>query len=551
MSNKDSIGTVTSDPVQSSSTSSTSTFEDGLSVKTTLVALDANIPKLHTVDSIASSLSSKSYSTDYDQTNAYIVKEDLGKDKVNHYDITKETTHEHDDTCSSASSSSVDLEKDSESKSSIEGDEDDDGEEFPEGGKEAWIVVFGCFLGLISCFGLLNTLGVIENYLQNHQLADQSSSTIGWIFSIMLFICFASCIFSGTYFDRNGFKNPMMLGSVLMVGGLFGAANSTKIWHFILSFSLVTGFGNGIVLSPLVSCPAHYFKRKRGTASALATVGGSVGGGLFPLMLRKFFSMESDSDPYYGFVWGIRTLAFISLVLLTLSIWLAHERLHAEDKPHEEESRWEYVVRVYIIQSFNAKAFRDMRYLTCVIGTCIGELSLSSVITYYGAYALSKGISQSDSYMLIMVINLTGIPGRWVPGALSDSFGRFNVAIGTLVILGIVMLVGWLPFGNDLTSMYVISALYGFFSGSIFSLLPVCCGQISKTEDFGKRYATMYFCVSFVTLVGVPITGAIIGNKSEANYQHYKIFCAVTTLFSASCFVVSRYFAVGFHWKKF
>ncbi|CAL9737387.1 riboflavin transporter Mch5p [Monosporozyma servazzii] len=546
MSNKDYNETVTSAPIQSSSSSANTKLDD--EVTTTLDALNANIPKLHTVDSFASSLSSKSYGSDYDTNNFYITKEEKTKDS----NITKETTRELDYTSSaSASSSSTDLEKDSKSDVSEEEEENDDNEVFPEGGKEAWIVVFGCFLGLVACFGLINTVGVIENYLQNHQLADQSSSTIGWIFSIMLFICFASCIFSGTYFDRNGFKHPMMLGSVLMVGGLLGAANSTKMWHFILSFSIVTGFGNGIVLSPLVSCPAHYFKRKRGTACALATVGGSVGGGLFPLMLRKFFSMESDSDPYYGFVWGIRSFALISLVLLGLSICLAHERLHAEDKTYEEESNWKHFVRVYIIQSFDAKAFRDMRYLTCVIGTCIGELSLTSVITYYGAYALSKGISQSDSYMLVMVINLTGIPGRWVPGALSDSFGRFNVAIGTLFLLGVVMLVGWLPFGNDLTSMYVISALYGFFSGSIFSLLPVCCGQISKTEDFGKRYSTMYFCVSFATLVGLPITGAIIGNKSEANYQHYKIFCAVTTLFSAACFVVSRYFAVGFKWKKF
>lgn len=547
MSNNDYNRTVTTESASSTDTK----LNDQVSVN---ITLNDNIPKLHTVDSFASSLSSKSYGSEYETNDFYITKEEL---KTKDSNITKETTRELEYTSSSSSSSSssassgssTDLEKDS--KTDVSESDDDDDEDFPEGGKEAWTVVFGCFLGLVACFGLINTTGVIENYLQNHQLADQSSSTIGWIFSIMLFICFASCIFSGTYFDRNGFKHPMMLGSILMVGGLLGAANSTKVWHFILSFSIVTGFGNGIVLSPLVSCPAHYFKRKRGTACALATVGGSVGGGLFPLMLRKFFSMESESDPYYGFVWGIRTFALISLVLFGLSICLAHERLHAEDKPHEKESTWKHFVRVYILQSFDAKAFRDMRYLTCVIGTCIGELSLTSVITYYGAYALSKGISQSDSYMLVMVINLTGIPGRWVPGALSDSFGRFNVAIGTLFLLAIVMLVGWLPFGNDLTSMYIISALYGFFSGSIFSLLPVCCGQISKTEDFGKRYSTMYFCVSFATLVGLPITGAIIGDKSEANYQHYKIFCAVTTLFSASCFVVSRYFAVGFKWKKF
>lgn len=533
-------------PIQGSSS-----YTETSSTKTTLTNLELNSAKLHTVDSVASSLSSESSLTDTEPAEAYIIGSANKGIEKNYGDITRETIRECDNDSSSDLRENSDTDSKTEKESKYFYDDADD-DDYPEGGLKAWTVIFGCFLGLIACFGLLNTTGVIENYLQNHQLVDENSSSIGWVFSLFLFITFASCIFSGTYFDRNGFRDPVILGSILLVGGLFATANSTKLWHFILSFSIVAGFGNGIVLSPLVSCPAHYFKRKRGTASALATVGGSVGGGLFPLLLRKLFSLESKKDPYYGFVWGIRTLAFIFFVLLALSLCLVKERLpHVEVDRPTTKPRWRYIIRVYVIESFDAKAFCDLRYAFCVIGTCFGELSLCSVITYYGAYAVSKGISQADSYMLIMVINLTGIPGRWVPGALSDSFGRFNVAIGTLVGLGIIMLVGWLPFCNDLNSLYVISALYGFFSGSIFSLLPVCCGQISRTEDFGKRYSTMYFCVSFITLVGVPITGAIIGNKTDANYQHYKIFCAVTTLFSAFCFFISRYFAVGLRWKKF
>lgn len=61
-------------------------------------------------------------------------------------------------------------------------DYDSDDFEYPEGGKKAWTVVFGCFLGLIACFGLLNTTGIIETYLENHQLHNEKSSTIGWVF---------------------------------------------------------------------------------------------------------------------------------------------------------------------------------------------------------------------------------------------------------------------------------------------------------------------------------------------------------------------------------
>ncbi|CAI4823792.1 ALI_HP2_G0051070.mRNA.1.CDS.1 [Saccharomyces cerevisiae] len=433
-----------------------------------------------------------------------------------------------------------------------EEDSNEEIESFPEGGFKAWVVTFGCFLGLIACFGLLNSTGVIENHLQDNQLSSESVSTIGWLFSLFLFVCFASCIISGTYFDRNGFRTIMIVGTVFHVAGLFATANSTKYWHFILSFAIVCGFGNGIVLSPLVSVPAHYFFKRRGTALAMATIGGSVGGVVFPIMLRSFFSMKSDTDPTYGFVWGIRTLGFLDLALLTLSIILVKERLpHVIENSKDGESRWRYILRVYILQCFDAKAFLDMKYLFCVLGTVFGELSINSALTYYGSYATSHGISANDAYTLIMIINVCGIPGRWVPGYLSDKFGRFNVAIATLLTLFIVMFVGWLPFGTNLTNMYVISALYGFCSGSVFSLLPVCCGQISKTEEFGKRYSTMYFVVAFGTLVGIPITGAIISNKTTADYQHYIIFCGLATFVSAVCYIISRAYCVGFKWVRF
>lgn len=159
----------------------------------------------------------------------------------------------------------------------------DDGLFYPEGGFAAWLVIFGCFCGFIPVFGMLNTIGVMENFIERNQLSSTSSSTVGWIFSIFSFVNFASCIFSGTYFDRNGAKGPLIVGSVLHVGGLFGMANSTELWQFILSFSIVTGLGNGILMSPLISVPSHYFLVKRGTATAIATTGGSIGGVIFLL----------------------------------------------------------------------------------------------------------------------------------------------------------------------------------------------------------------------------------------------------------------------------
>ncbi|KAL3234572.1 Riboflavin transporter MCH5 [Nakaseomyces bracarensis] len=425
--------------------------------------------------------------------------------------------------------------------------------EYPEGGVQGWLTVFGAFCGLVACFGVLNASGVVEDHIQLHQLKHVPPSTIGWIFALFLFVTYSTCIFSGTYFDRNGFRDPVIAGAVLHVAGLFATANATQTWHFILSFAIVLGLGNGLMLSPLVAVPAHYFSRKRGNALALATVGGSIGGAIFPIILRKFFALKNDYNPNYGFIWGMRTWSFIDLFLLIITVLVTRERLpHIVDDAKYKDEYWaRRIFRVYIVQSIDIKAFRDMKYLFCVLGATLGELSLFATLTYFASYCTAHGIAASDAYILTMVLNLTGVLGRWLPGFLSDMYGRFNLTIIMTLSLSIVMFVGWIPFGTNLTNMYVISALYGFFSASIFSLIPVCCSQISRTDEFGRRYSTMYFVVAFGTLIALPITGAIINDKSYRSYQNYVIFGSVTTFLTALCYIISRFYCVGFRLVKF
>lgn len=92
--------------------------------------------------------------------------------------------------------------------------------EFPEGGLEAWLVVFGAFCAMLSVFGLINTAAVFESYFSENQLRDYSSSEIGWIFSLYLFIVFFVGIQVGPVFDKYGPKLMVAVGGVLIGSSL-------------------------------------------------------------------------------------------------------------------------------------------------------------------------------------------------------------------------------------------------------------------------------------------------------------------------------------------
>ena len=98
---------------------------------------------------------------------------------------------------------------------------------YPEGGWAAYSVVFGSFCGMVAGFGLMNTVGTFQTYLTMHQLAHYSESEVGWIFSLYTFFAFFCGVQIGPVFDAKGPRWLIFAGSVSLVVGLLGIANST------------------------------------------------------------------------------------------------------------------------------------------------------------------------------------------------------------------------------------------------------------------------------------------------------------------------------------
>lgn len=97
---------------------------------------------------------------------------------------------------------------------------DDDEEEYPEGGKRAWLVVLGSWFALFAALGLMNILATFQTYVSTHQLAEYDASTIGWILSLYSFTCFFLGIYIGPVFDKYGPRWLVAAGTVGLVASL-------------------------------------------------------------------------------------------------------------------------------------------------------------------------------------------------------------------------------------------------------------------------------------------------------------------------------------------
>ncbi|KAL6453441.1 MCH4 Probable transporter MCH4 [Candida maltosa Xu316] len=411
---------------------------------------------------------------------------------------------------------------------------------YPEGGFQAYSVVLGSFLGLMATFGTLNSVGAIQTYVATHQLANVKTSTVSWIFSIYIAVSFANCMVVGPLFDVKGALLPMVVGTLMIFGGFMAVANCDTVGQFILALSICVAIGNSLTITPLVGVLSHWFNLKRGRAIGMATIGGSVGGIIVPLMLDRLYVQV-------GFVWAIRILAFFCLACNGIAILLCRERICSKTTNYEEDEEGtttkknELLVSLMQIKDqFDFKSLLDLKYLFCII-----EISLLSMLTYLATYAIAQGMSESKSYILLTVFNATGVLGRLVPGILSDKFGHFNIMIAMLIGFSLSMLVMWLPFGSNLNVLYAFAAICGVFSSSILSLTPVCLGSITPVQKFGQRYGLLYFFVSLGNLFGIPVSAAIIGEGTVHQYDMFAVFCCIFGVVGTCCWFVSRFFIVG------
>lgn len=202
-------------------------------------------------------------------------------------------------------------------------DDAEDGDEatFPgdRGELPACTVLAGSFLVLFPSFGLMVSIGTLQEYWQGHQLAAYRARDLGWISGVFVYLALALGICFGPVFDRYGPRAILRLGSGAYVAMVFLLAECEEYWHFMLCLGVLGGAAAAALTTTALAVVSHWFKTKRGLASGIAMVGNSFGGVFIPLVLRHCL-------PRYGYAWSVRIIAFVFLACLVVGNLLVRSR---------------------------------------------------------------------------------------------------------------------------------------------------------------------------------------------------------------------------------
>ncbi|PGH12584.1 hypothetical protein AJ79_04205 [Helicocarpus griseus UAMH5409] len=390
----------------------------------------------------------------------------------------------------------------------------------PDGGFTAWFQAALSHLVICNTWGYINSFGVFQQYYTGS--LNRPPSDISWVGSMQIFLLFFIGTFSGRATDAGYFKAIWTTGAVTLTFGIFMTSLCTTYWQLFLSQGLCMGIGCGLMFCPTIALMPTYFSSKRAIALAIGASGSATGGLIFPAIVQSLL-------PRIGFPWTMRVLGFFTLATLIPCFLFLRQRL-----PPRKSGPF-----------FDWPAFREVRYSLFAIAMFLNFWGLYVAFFYISSFGRDViGLTQEKSINLLLMMNGVGLVGRLIPNFISDYYsGPFNALIPSTLISGI-MLFGWTGI-KDVSSLYGFSILYGFFAAGLQSLFPASLSSLSPDlKKTGIRFGMILSIVSFASLTGSPIAGALIQLK-DGEYLYAQIFGGVSMFVGTTVLIAARLSVTG------
>jgi len=311
-------------------------------------------------------------------------------------------------------------------------------------------------------------------------------------------------ILMGRISDRFGIHVPLTMAGFFLFAGYGLASQADTLWEFIAAQALLIGFlGSSTTFGPLVADITLWFKRRRGLAVALVASGNYLAGTVWPPVLTWMIEVYGWRDAHL-FV-GI----FCVCTMVPLAM-LLRRRAPLEDP-----------VAVSGPNTFGAMTAglspRTLQIILLAAGfSCCVAMSMPQV--HIVAYCADLGFDRTDGAAMLSAMLGFGIISRLASGVIADRIG----GVGTLLLgsgLQCVALMFYLPF-DGLTSLYVVSALFGLSQGGIVPSYALIVRDYYKASEAGTRVSL----VLTATVVGMAFGGWVSGEIYDLTGSYQAAF---------------------------
>ena len=298
----------------------------------------------------------------------------------------------------------------------------------------------------------------------------------------------AGAVLMGRLADRFGVLAPLLSGAVCLAAGYALSASASSLILFALAQILV-GLGASASFAPLMADLSHWFVKRRGVAVAVASSGNYLAGAIWPPILQHFISAQGWR-PTYMAVGG-----FCLLTLIPLAI-LLRQRAPVERSPA-------------LAGAGAGRAIAPMApapllalLLAAGVACCV---AMAMPQAHLVAYCAELGYGPARGAQMLSMMLAFGVVSRLISGIVADRIGGLPTLLLGSSLQGVALFLYALFDG--LTSLYVISALFGLFQGGIVPMYAIIVREFLPAEKAGSAIGL----VVMATLVGMAFGGWVSG----------------------------------------
>ena len=296
----------------------------------------------------------------------------------------------------------------------------------------------------------------------------------------------------GRLADRAGIALPLVIAAAFLGLGFVVAGLAPNLAIFSGAHALLIGIGAGTGFAPMMADISHWFVRRRGVAVVVVAAGNYVAGAIWPLVMNLTMPWIGWRGTYIA----IGVFVFVTVTPLSL---LLRRRPSAEVYARAEEAS--RIARADVGISPNLL----IALLVTAGFSCCVAMSMPQVhiVAYCGD--LGYGVARGAEMLSLML--LLGIVSRVGSGFVADAIGSsLTLAIGSF--MQAVALILYMYF-NGLTSLFVVSGLFGLFQGGIVPMYAVICRELLPPREAGAKIGLVICATIFGMAFGGYISGVI------------------------------------------
>jgi MFS family permease len=308
-------------------------------------------------------------------------------------------------------------------------------------------------------------------------------------------------VVTGRVTDRFGIVAAIGLSIVLLGLSYIAAGLSATLWQFI-AISFLMGLGTSATFAPLMAEVSHWFERYRGLAVTIVASGNYVAGTLWPPLINWGIATVGWRVTHIAI--GIFCAIAMTPLLLVLRTQIGDEKVrdHANAPPP----------RIDFNLSTNV-----LTVLLCIasISCCVAmAMPQVHIVAYCGdlGYGVARGAEMLSLMMGFGVISRIG------SGFLADRIGGVRTLLVGSFAQGFALL--FYLFFDSLTSLYMISAMFGLFQGGIVPSYALIVREAMPAAEAATRVGI----VIFASVLGMSFGGWVSGVIFDATGSYAAAF---------------------------